>query len=90
MAPVVMDKGERDAYTLLQQVFTLRNAKDAKARVAADKHKAERAATVAADTEARRLANRGARKRKFAELGQREAREAEKSAAGGLRLGVSR
>jgi ribosome biogenesis protein BMS1 len=86
---VIADKKEREAYTLLQQVFTLRNAKDKKEAEAAAEKKEKRESLLEAEAEAKRLATRAARKRSYAEMGMREARAAEEGAVG-IQLGVKR
>jgi hypothetical protein len=82
-----MDDKERAAHTLLQQVFTLRNAKDKKAAIANAEHRAKRAKVLAAEEASKREGTKLLRKRKYAEMAQKDAHTASRSAVG-LKLGV--
>lgn len=83
---VVMEAEEKAAYSLLQQVFTLRNAKDKKEKEADAVRKAARAKVHAKEAAARADATKGLRKRKYAEMGRKEADAAAKGV--GLKMGV--
>jgi ribosome biogenesis protein BMS1 len=77
---VILEPGERRAYTLLQQVATMRNVKDAKAAATAVAKKAEHNKKLEREAAYWKDAGKEGRKRKHAMQGLKDAKVARKAA----------
>jgi ribosome biogenesis protein BMS1 len=83
---VILEPEEKRAYTLLQQVATMRNVKDAKAAATAAAKKAEHAKKKEREAAYWKEAGKEGRKRKHALQGVKDARAARKAA--GVDMGM--
>jgi len=74
----VLEPAERKRYTLLQQLRTVRNEKDLKAKESNRVRRVEHEKEKAKIEERKRMAQRGEKKRKYAEMGMKAMRDAKK------------
>lgn len=74
-----MEPAERKRYTLLQQLRTVRNEKDLKAKQSNRKRREQHAKDVAKVDEKKRLAQRTEKKRQYAMQGMQAMRDAKKA-----------
>ena len=77
---VILEKDERRAYTLLQEVATMRNVKDAKAAATAATSKAAHEKKKTAEAARWAAAGKDAKKRKHALQGVKDTRKARQAA----------